>query len=198
MVLENIFANIGKILTALTPTGVEPVYFYSTFMIVIALSYMLFYTLVPPLKDHKGVSFIVSLVFAYFSASSAFVTVIVSKLFPNVGLVIMAVLGMLLVIAFVTPGSFSRHGTPAANLIMLVAFIFILFSTYTYAVPELVAQGYISSIPSLNISTEDWAIIIVVIFILAGLYMMLRPAPGAGETGGDRFIKWFTKHGGPP
>ena len=194
MVLENIFENIGKILTTLTPAGVEPVYFYSTFMIVLALSYMLFYTLIPPLKGHKGVSFIVSVVFAYFAASSAFVTVIVSKLFPNVGLVIMAVLGILLVIAFVTPGSFGTKGTPAANLIMLVGFIFIIFATYTFAAPELTAKGYLpSGGGGVAITAEDWAIIIILMIVIIGLYMMFRTPSTAGEGPGDRFVDWLTR-----
>lgn len=191
MVLENIFANIVKILVSLTPAGVEPIYFYSTFLIVLSLSYMLF-SLISPIKDNKAVSFIASVVFAYFAASSAFVTVIISKFFPNVGLVIMAVLGILLVVAFVTPESFKQSGAPAANLIMLVAFIFILYATYTYAAPELIAKGYISSNLGLNISTEDWAIIIVILIVLFGLYMMLKPS-AAGGTNTDKFIDWLTR-----
>ena len=192
MALEGIFENVIRILNLITPVGVEPVYFYSTFMLVMSLVYMLFYTLVPPLKGHKGVSFIASLTFAYFAASSAFVTVIVSKLFPNVGLAIMAILGILLVVAFVTPKSFGDKGMPAANLIMLGAVIFIIFATYTYAAPELAAQGYISPSLGTNISSEDWAIIIIMIVVIGGLYMMFRPAP-TGTSNLQRFMDWGLK-----
>jgi hypothetical protein len=189
MALEGIFENVIRILNSITPVGVEPVYFYSTFMLVLSLTYMLFYNLIPVFQKNKGVSFIAAVVFAYFAASSAFVTIIVSKLFPNVGLAIMAILGILLVVAFVTPKSFTDKGTPAANLIMLGAVIFIIFATYTYAAPELAAQGYISPNLGTNISSEDWAIIIIMIVVIGGLYMMFRPAP-TGTSNLERFMKW--------
>ena len=189
MALEGIFANIITILNSITPLGVEPVYFYSTFMLVLSLTYMLFYNLIPVFQKNKGVSFIAAIVFAYFAASSAFVTIIVSKLFPNVGLAIMAILGILLVVAFVTPKSFGDKGTPAANLIMLCAVVFILYATYTYAAPELAAQGFISSDMGMNISAEDWSIIIILLVVGGIMYMVFRPTP-TGTSNLQKFMDW--------
>jgi hypothetical protein len=192
MVLEDMFAEIIRILSLIVPTGVEPVLFYATFLVVIAISYLLFYTLIPITKEHKVLSLIISLVFAYFAASSAFVTVIVSKLFPNVGLVLMAILGLLLVIAFISPGTFGSEGTPGANLIMIAAFIFLVYATYVYAAPELIKQGYLPSGPNFIISASDWAIIIIGIIVIGGIVWMF----GSREPGGtsaDKFVKWLTK-----
>jgi hypothetical protein len=194
MVLEDMFAEIIRILSLIVPTGVEPVLFYATFLVVIAISYLLFYTLIPITKEHKGLSLIISLVFAYFAASSAFVTVIVSKLFPNVGLVLMAILGLLLVIAFISPGTFGSEGTPGANLIMIAAFVFLVYATWVYAAPELARQGYIDTEnPLFNLSTSDWAIVIIGIVVIGIAVLFFA---GSGQTGGsapDKFVKWLTK-----
>jgi hypothetical protein len=108
----------------------------------------------------------------YFAASSAFVTVIISKLFPSIGLVMMGILGLLLVVAFVTPKSFEQ-GMAGGPLIIIIAFVVIIYLTYTYAAPELQKRGFISDTLGTTVTNQDMALIIAVVIVLGIVFAIV-------------------------
>jgi hypothetical protein len=179
------------ILKAFTPTGVQPLLFYATFIISLGLLYVVLAMGVPYFKQHKGIAFITALVISYFVASSAFVTIIISKLFPNVGLALMAIIGVMMVIAFISPESL-EGGMSWTPLIVIVTFAIVIYLTYAFAAPELQASGALAGVSfgGFAITNEDAAIIIIGIAVIVGIFALVRtPGGGSGKSVWDMLSK---------
>ena len=179
--LSGVFSEVWGILEMIAPLGVDPVYFWATALITFAIIFAAAQYL-PFMKDNKAIALIIALVMAYFTASSAFVTIIVSKMFPNIGLVLMAILGLLLVVAFMAPKSFDK-GFTGTKFIAIAAFIFIIWLTYTFAAPQLQAQGYITGPLGNAISEEDIAVVVIVLILVSLGAMLIGKKEGSEESG---------------
>ncbi len=107
-VIEGIFTAIWQGFASLTPAGVSPEYFWPTFILVFAMVY----TILEKVKvfgdiqhgNKRGIYLIVALVFAYFTASSAFATLIIAKMTPQLGMVLVAILVFLIIFTFLSGG----------------------------------------------------------------------------------------------
>ena len=186
--ITGILGEAWSLLAAIAPLGVEPIYFWATAAITFAIIFAAAIYL-PFVKDNRWIAFIFAIVMSYFTASSAFVTIIISKLFPNIGLALMALLGLLLVVAFMAPKSFEDGGFTGVKGISIIAFIFIIWLTYTFAAPQLIAQGYLTGPLTGAISEEDIAVVIIVLILIGmGSVMM-----GKKQDGDESFLKKLGK-----
>jgi len=147
----------------LTPAGIQPEYFWSTFLLVFALIYSLLSKVKlfgQELEDRgKAINAIVALVFAYFTASSAFATIIISKIAPNLGMFLVAILSLVIVFSFLSE-NFDKDFKWLVVIITVIGFMYILWGAFS-GIPG--AAG-------VHITTEDWGAIIalgIIIGILA-------------------------------
>ena len=103
----------------------------------------------------------------------------------------MAILGLLLVLAFVFPPAFGKEGEgmPIGPIIAIVAFVIVIYLTYQYAAPELAAQGFISEGFGTNVSNEDFALIIVAVIAIAIVFLIV--GKGKQKTIGESFLESF-------
>lgn len=191
--ISGVFSSIFEILKNLVPVGVDPIYFWLTLILSFGIIFLLL-QLLPLFNDKRGIAFIVALVMSYFVASSAFATIVIAKLFPNIGLAIMAILGLLMVIALLSPGSF-KGGLKFTVPIALVAFIFVIFMTYSSVAPELAKAGFISPGLGTTISDNDVAMVIAAIIVVGLLYMLVAPKGDGTSTFGDKFFKLMGQKG---
>lgn len=177
--VSGVLGGVFDILKSFVPIGVDPIYFFATFIIMFSVIFVVL-GLIHFFQGNKFISFLVAAVISYFAASSAFVTVIISKLFPSVGLVMMGILGLLLVVAFVSPGSFSGQGMAGKPLIVIIAFIIIIYLTYSYAAPELQKNGFISDSLGTTVSDQDVSIIIAIVIVLGVIYAIVSSSKPPG------------------
>ena len=154
----------------LTPSGIQPEYFWSTFILIFALVYALLskVSLFGQGMDNKGkgINVAIALVFAYFTASSAFATIIISKMAPSLGMLLVAVLSLVMVFAFLSgEGDFSQDKYKwVVGVITIIGFGYILWSAFS-GVP---------GTSNISISTEDWGALIAIGIILGILYYAFK------------------------
>jgi len=170
--IHGVLVSLAKMMGGLVPTGVQPIHFWLTFIISFAIIYIIS-LLLPIFKDHRGAAFIVAAVTSYFVAGSAFATLIIAKLFPNVGIAIMAILGFMMVVALLSPSSL-KGGSSWTPLIVILAIVFVIWATYSSVAPQLQAAGIISSGGTGNISNEDVATIIAAIIVIGIIWAIVR------------------------
>ena len=192
--ISGVFGSIFYILKNLVPVGVDPVYFWLTLIVSFGMIFLLLQIL-PLFKDKRGIAFVVALVMSYFVASSAFATIIIAKLFPNIGIALMAILGLLLVIALLSPGAFEGPGLRFTIPIAIVAFIFVIVMTYGSIAPELAKAGIITPGIGTAISDSDVAIVIAAIIVIVLLYMLVAPKREGPSSFGDKFFKLMGQKG---
>ncbi|MCD6547417.1 MAG: hypothetical protein J7K22_02580 [Nanoarchaeota archaeon] len=186
--IAGVLTSMAEILKALVPAGIEPINFWLIFLVTFAISFIAL-LLIPIFKNARGIVFIIAIVIAYFVASSAVATIIISKLFPNIGLALMAILGLLLVIAVLSPKSLEK-GTSWTPLIVIIVITFIIYMTYTSVVPQLQAAGYISKSTGVTITDDDVATIIAAIVVIGLIYMIVRSKP-TEESVFDKILKYL-------
>ena len=191
--VTGVFTSLIEVLGLIVPVGIQPVYFWLTALITFGIVFMLVQQ-IPTFERNRGVAFVIALVTAYFVAASAVATLVISKLFPSVGIVVMFLLGFLMIIALLSPNSFKK-GTTATRLITLIAMLFIIFMTYSAIAPELQATGVISESMGTSLSATDVAILIVVIAVIGVIYMIVSPpkSDGGESTFKKAFKSMFSK-----
>jgi hypothetical protein len=184
--ISGIVVSAWEVLKTLVPTGVEPVLFYTTFIITAALIFAIA-QVITFFKENKALAMIIAVVISYFTASSAFVTIMVSKLFPNIGLAIMAIVGVMLVLVFLAPEKF-KEGLGVSPIIGLGIFLVIIWLTWIFAAPALASSGILAQIQGatgFGVSNEDVTILIIAAVVIGGLYFLFK---GKDETKGESFF----------
>jgi hypothetical protein len=190
--VAGVITSMWSMLQQVVPKSVEPVLFFLTFLLTLVVVFLVLQQ-ISFFQKSRGIAFIAALVFAYFTASSVFVTVLVSKLFPNIGLAIMAIMGIMLVVVFLSPGSL-KEGFAGTPIIVIAVFIITMWLTWTFAAPELERTGALSAISGATgfaINNEDTAVIIVAIVILMVFYFIFK-TPNKDTEGRGAFAKWLT------
>lgn len=182
-----------NLLKGFVPVGIDPIYFWLTAVISFCIIFLLLQAL-PFFKESRGIAFVVAAVMAYFVSSSAFATIVISKLFPSVGLVIVGILGLLLVIAFLSPDAF-EGGLQAAPFIAIVAFVIIIYMTYSSVAPDLQKAGFISGGLGTSITTSDIALVIAIIIVIGILWAVLGGKKEEGEGLGSKIMASLFKKG---
>ena len=185
--ISGIAASMGTMLKGLAPMGVDPIYFWLTLAITFAVTFLVL-LLVPLFRDHRGAAFVVAGVISYFVASSAFATIIIAKFFPSIGLALMAILGLLMVVAMLSPGSFDSMSS-YTTIIVLVVMAFVIWMTYSSVAPQLQAAGLISSNTGLSISNNDAATVIAAVIVIGVVWVLVHPKGQAASSLGDILSK---------
>jgi hypothetical protein len=171
--IHGIIVSMAQMLNALVPAGVQSVHFWLVLLMSFAITFILL-QLIPLFSDHRGSAFIVAAIISYFVAGSAFATIIIAKLFPNVGIALMAILGLLMVISLLSPNSL-KGGTSWTPIVVIIALIFVIWATYSSVAPQLQAAGIISSTGEGGVSNQDVAAIIVVLIVIGVIWKLVSP-----------------------
>ncbi len=163
-------------LAMFAPVGIEPSVFYAVFFVIFAI---ILSTLkkVPILGATTGdyrIHLVISLVMSYFTATSAFATVLITSLFPRIGIVILLGILALIVTSFMGAGD-SLQGISKGLMIFL--FGWAVWNSWSFATIE--AFGYKPTF--LNISAQDWPqIILLLVLAWIFLYLIGGGKPPAG------------------
>ncbi len=184
-----VLSAMWDLLAAMSPVGIEPYLFWLTLMLSFG-TILLLLNLIPLFRERKGITAIVGFVMAYFVASSSFAVIIISKLFPSVGIVIMFLLGLLMLVAIISPKSIKEGEFTAGPVIIIIGFLIVIWITYTAVAPELAAAGHISP-RGVGFSTEDLAAIIIIVVVLGVLWAVLRTPKVKEEPGPEKLFKWL-------
>jgi len=175
------FASVG----ALAPAGIDPTLFFTTFFVVFAIIFTGLSTVkvFGNATNNNKIRAIFAFVAAYFTATSAFATVMISKLFPNLGIVLISVIVMLVVTSFV-----SGSGKPVSGgflkVIMLLLVAWIIWNSWNSATWEV--YGYKTQV---QVSMQDIAdIVLVIIFVIIFLKVL---GVGGDKSGGNSTLKEF-------
>ncbi|MDD5182269.1 MAG: hypothetical protein PHC66_03805 [Candidatus Nanoarchaeia archaeon] len=183
-VITEVLSTVWDVLKAIVPSGVEPILFFTTFLITAVLVFSIV-QLIEFFKTNRPLALISAVVIGYFTASSVFVTIMVSKLFPNIGLAIMAILGVMLVLVFLAPNKFKDKGMGISIPIAIAVFAVIIWLTWVFAAPALESAGILSQIRGVTgfgITNEDVAVVIVALVIIGGLYFLFK-GPDTNNAG---------------
>ncbi|MCW1296211.1 MAG: hypothetical protein OH319_00835 [Candidatus Parvarchaeota archaeon] len=169
----------------IVPGGINPVAFYTVFIISFAVLFLLLeqihlFAKASEPEKARGARLIIALILAYFVASSTLAVTVITKLFPNMGIAILAMLAFLLVVGMISPEGYKKTSV----LVLLIALIFVFWSTWTAAVQEL---GTGISIP-VQLTSQDWGIIIAVAIFIFVVYVLMSFGKPS-ESYGDKFLK---------
>ena len=181
--------SIWGILASISPIGIEPVLFWLTFLLSFGIIFLLL-QLLPLFEEKRGIAAIVGLVMAYFVASSSFAVIIISRLFPNVGLALMGILGLLMVVALISPASIKKGEFTMAPVIVIVAFVIVIWLTYSAVSPELAAAGVISESAGTSITNQDVAAVAIILVIIGLLWWVFRE-PKKKDNKAEQALKWL-------
>jgi len=175
------FNSIG----ALAPAGIDPTLFFTTFFVVFAIIFTGLSTVkvFGDTTNNNKIRAIFAFVAAYFTATSAFATIMISKLFPNLGIVLISVIVMLVVTSFV-----SSSGKPVSGgflkVIMLLLVVWIIWNSWNSATLEV--YGYKTKV---QVSAQDMAdIVLVILFIIIFLKVL---GVGGNKSSGGNTLKDF-------
>ncbi len=185
--ISGIAGSMVNMLSGLVPMGVDPIYFWLTLVVTFAITFLLL-LLVPLFQNHRGSAFVVAGVISYFVASSAFATIIIAKLFPNIGLALMAILGLLMVVALLSPNSLNSTSS-YTTIVILIAIAFVIWMTYSSVAPQLQAAGFISPSMGTSISNNDAATIIAAVIVIGVIWVLVHPKGQAISSLGDILSK---------
>jgi hypothetical protein len=191
--IHGVLASFFSMVNSIVPAGIKPVHFWLTLLITFAIVFMLV-QFIPIFNNNRGVAFIVAAVVSYFVASSAVATIVIAKLFPNVGIALMAIFGLLMVIAFLSPSSLSS-GTTGTRIIVLIAMIFVLWATYAAVTPELQQRGLLPSEGNGQpvVSNSDVSMLIAVLIIIGVIWILVAPPKKPSSKPFERFIDALIK-----
>jgi hypothetical protein len=171
----------------IVPGGINPVAFYTVFIISFAVLFLLLeqihlFTKAAEPEKARGARLIIALILAYFIASSTIAVTVITKMFPNMGIAILAMLAFLLVVGMISPEGYKKTSV----LVLLIALIFVFWSTWTSAVQEL---GTEVKVP-IELTSQDWGIVIAVAIFVFIVYMLLSFGKPS-ESYGDKILKLF-------
>lgn len=170
--LENLGLIIYQGFQAITPAGTSPEFFWPTFLLVFAVVYTLLEKtrIFGETGEKKGTYLVIGLIISYFTASSAFATMIISKMTPQLGMILTAVLFFLLIFAFLMGGN---HPFGDASLRYVMYFFMIVGAAWLFFGTFLsLPAGAGVSLPALT--TFDVGLIIIGVFILILFAILFR------------------------
>lgn len=180
--------TVWGILSSLSPIGIDPLMFWLMFIMFFAVIFLLIQK-VHIFEDNRGLAAIVSGVISFFAASSSFTVVTVSRLFPNLTVMIMFLIGLLIIVALVKP----RKGDESISygvLVIIASFFVVIWMTYSSMSPMLVEEGYISEDVSSFITPDNILGIGIVLFVILIFWLIFR-TPKSKGTGADNFATWL-------
>lgn len=132
MAEEGIFANLYKTLSSIAPTGINPITFFSIFIIIFAVVFSILRKMElfkSDGKENKGAMAVIALVFALVVAVSPDVSKVVSLTLPGTGIVMIVVLLVLFTLALISPSpeKFTKSLPLKGSLIIIVVLVIMIY-----------------------------------------------------------------------
>jgi hypothetical protein len=176
----NTLNDIVAIANSFTPSGIGGITFWATFLLVFGIGYSVI-GMVPALADKKkkAIRVVVSIVLAWFSATSPMVTSSVERVFPSVGVIVIGAAAFMLTVYFIFPNTKTAKdlttyilGPIAVGAILLITWGVI--TQWDTPLFERNAEGI--AIAGFQITHYDIALgILVVGFLVFMAWMMSTP-----------------------
>lgn len=185
-ILADAITMIDNTLAPITPAGVTGIEFISVFLIVYAITILLLSN-IHFLKENRPAQLILALVIAFFTASSAFSVILITKLFPNVGAVTIIIISFLVVMALIPE---EKRGFTLGPLLTIAGIGLVAYFTWTSMAGTLSLEGL--NLPTLT-RNEVYGIIFIAIFIGFILLIFLAGGKSKGIKGKKikDFMKWL-------
>jgi hypothetical protein len=165
-IIADMMAFINNLLAPIVPAGVTGVQFISVFLLVYAIIFLLT-SQIHILKDNRMAAVMFALVIAFFTASSAFSVLLITKLFPNVGMITMIMIGFLAVIAII-PKEEGVGKLTFGPLLTLAGIALVAYFTWTSMAGTISLEGL--NLPELS-KTEIYGI--VFLLLLFGFILLI-------------------------
>lgn len=182
--ISNAFTTLDTILAPITPAGVTGMQFLSVFLIVYAIS-ILTLSRVHVLKDNKPSQLIIALFLAYFTSSSTFSVIFITKLFPGLGMVSMGIIAFLTILSMLTPGK-ELQKIKWAPIMVIIAMAFILLNVWSGMAESIQLQGILMP----QLAQNEWFTLIFIGIFIGVILLVSFTGKGKGpENFGTRLIK---------
>lgn len=166
-VIANAFSYIDNLLAPIMPAGITAIQFLSVFLIVYAIS-VLTLSRVHILKENRPAQLIIALVTAYFTATSTFSVIFITKLFPGLGITTMMIIAFLAMLSLLLTEEKMKQGVKWAPLIMLISIGIIAYTTWSGMAGSMVIEGI--TLPQL---TQDEWFTLIFIGIFIGVILLV-------------------------
>lgn len=185
-IIADAITIIDSMLAPVVPAGVTGIQFISVFLIVYAITFLLLSN-IHFLKDNKSAQLLLALVIAFFTASSAFSVILITKLFPNLGMVTIIIISFLVVMALIPE---EKRGFTLGPLLTLAGIGLVAYLTWTSMAGTLSLEGL--GLPTLT-RNEIYGIIFILIF-LSFILLIYLAGGKKKEIKGEKikdFMKWL-------
>lgn len=186
--MTTIFADmmmfINNLLGPIVPAGVTGVQFISVFLLVYAIIFLLT-SQIHILKDNRMAAAMFALIIAFFTASSAFSVILITKLFPNVGMITMVMIAFLAVIAII-PKEEGVGKLTFGPLLTLAGIALVAYFTWTSMAGTISLEGL--NIPELS-KTEIYGMVFLLILFGFILLIYLSGRKPKGRQPSKHFLR---------
>lgn len=183
-IIDNTLSMIDSTLAPIMPPGVTGAQYLSVFFIIYAITFIML-SKITLLSKNKAAQLIIALSIAFFTAGSGFSVLLITKLFPNLGIVTMIILSFLVVLSILTPKE-TLDNIKWAPLMTIVAIGLIIYGTWTSMGNNINISGL--SMPQVT-TTEMYTIIFLLIFV--GAIILIFFAGGKTPPKNDFMKKLF-------
>lgn len=179
--VDAIFATLA----AFVPAGIQPAVFYAVFLIVFSIANQIVKQV--PGMDQRNLHVILGAVLAYFTSTSAFAVILLTDLFPSLGIVLLFGIFGLIITTFIS-GDNTGQLKGIAKYFMFGMFIWVIWNSWKTA--ALKTTGVVPSF--IEIQPQDWPQIILLVILAIGFIAMF----GGGRGLPNWAKEW--KEFGPP
>lgn len=167
-----------EVLATITPSGLNPIFFWGSFLLVYAVCFAVF-SQIKIFGDNKGIVVVMSAVIALMVSLSPSVSDILSNSLPSVGILVVFIVCAMLAINLLYPGK-SFPGEKGVIILLIIVVGIIFLSSSWVDVVSLRADKII--IGSTYISTSTIQTIIAVVIII--VFLLLASGSIKGKSGG--------------
>lgn len=195
MAEEGMFANLYNALSSIVPSGINPLTFFSVFIIVFAVVFSVLKKMElfksgegDKAKVNKGAIALIALVFAFVVSLSPDVSKVVSFALPGTGAIMIGILVVFFTLALIVPDTtkltskMSVIGIPVIIVILVVLVVVMLGGGEIEQESTALLNSF--SIGIMTFTAKDLSLIIIGVFVVIGFIVLLKsglkgPAQGA-------------------
>lgn len=174
--LGELINRINEILSPIAPAGVSGIEFISVFFIVYALMFILLER-TKLFGENRMARLLIALAGAYFTASSALSVIMISKIFPQLGVITIVILSFIIVYSIFG----STPSIPFRNLLIIICIGLIIWAAWSATGSQINLNG----LPLPQLELQDWYLIIFIILFFVVL-ILIGVGFGGGEGGGKK------------
>lgn len=187
-VFNETLMQINQALTPLAPAGVSGLQFIAVFLLIYGLIFILLQMANFPRGakegEYRGIRMVIALVAAYFTANTALSTIMISQVFPNLGMATVAILAFLLVVAFLVPEGLDK--LPLRGLTVIIIIGAIIWASWQSTAMQL----QLANIMLPDLSGIDWGLIIFAVIFIVLIVLITGVKVGGGKKKWED-IFWF-------